>query len=131
MNRHPSRNVLIVEDDDNLASEMAEGLACAGISIVGRAADRLKALRIVESREVDLVVLDIDLAGSSNGLVVGEELERLYTVPVVFVSAEPERVTTCSCGNPVAVLHKPFDMEDLLDVVLQGIGQRVWPPKPF
>jgi DNA-binding NarL/FixJ family response regulator len=63
---------LIVDDDDALRQEMSAMLEEQGISVVGSAACGAEALTQIAQRDLDVVLIDIDLRGES-----GLELTRM------------------------------------------------------
>jgi hypothetical protein len=65
------------------------------------------------------VIADIRLADGSSGLDAVNDLLRSLTVPVVFVTAFPERLAT-GCGpEPTFLIRKPFREEALRAIVSQ------------
>jgi two-component system phosphate regulon response regulator PhoB len=110
-------HILIVEDEEQLARLIRDRLEAAGWS-VDIAGDGLTALRLLEARPADLVILDWMLPGVS-GLEICRRLrarEATRTLPVIMVTArgeEAERVRGLSVGADDYVV-KPFSVPELM-----------------
>ena len=111
----PRKRILIVEDDSDLRRMFRTALSLAGFD-VDEAGDGLEALRIVEARAPDLVVLDLMLR-ALDGLSVQQELAaRAITshIPIVIVTASALSLD----GVDVAcILRKPVLPEELVRTV--------------
>jgi len=109
------KRVLIVEDDADLRRMYRTSLALAGF-IVDEAGDGIDALRIVENRLPDLIVLDLMLH-ALDGISVQQELAaRAVTrqIPIVVVTGS----TIASDALPVAcILRKPVMPDELVRMV--------------
>ena len=106
--------VLLVEDDDRLATFTAGYLEDHGLTVV-RVADGESALRESRSRPFDVVVLDIMLPGR-DGLAVCTAIRGSSDVPILLVTArveESDRVVGLELGADDYVL-KPFFPRELL-----------------
>ena len=114
----PRRRILIIEDDPDVREALAEALDGAGLS-VDVAVDGLDRLRA--GPIPSLILLDLRMPR-----LCGEEFlramrgdEALARVPVITMTAgtDPE-----DDGDVVAHLHKPFDLQDLLEIVVSVVG---------
>lgn len=123
----PRRRVLLVEDDPEMRELMALALRGDGYE-VREAADGLEALRLLGAEEnpgFDLVVSDVRMPGCS-GL---EMLQRLRgrpsQIPVVLVTAFGDRETHARARRlGAALLDKPFELNDLRELVFEAIEPR-------
>src|SRR5436190_9076325 len=120
-----THGVLVVEDDERTAAFLADNLRADGFR-VAVAAEAGEALRAIEVRRPDLVLLDLTLGGSS-GLSV---LDRVRTadglgtridpqLPVIILSgsgAEVDRVRGLKRGADDYVV-KPFAYNEVLERV--------------
>jgi DNA-binding response OmpR family regulator len=115
------KRILIVEDDIDLRRMFRTALTMAGFN-VDEAGDGVDALRLVEDRTPDLVILDLVLR-SLDGLSVQQELAaRTLTsrIPIVIVTGSS--IDTSSL--PVArVLRKPVMPDDLVKTVKRCLAQ--------
>jgi DNA-binding response OmpR family regulator len=121
--------ILLVDDDRELIDLLAFALKRAGLEPIG-AHDAATALRLLEERKPDLVVLDINL-GSSSGLDVLRELRRRSPLPVIMLTAldsEEDKVRGLEAGAD-DYLTKPFSHRELIARIraqLRRSGQE-WP----
>jgi DNA-binding response OmpR family regulator len=117
------RSVLVVEDDERTAAFLADNLRADGFR-VARAADAGEAVRAIEVRSPDVVVLDLALDGGSNGLEVLDRVRRADgigtridpSLPVIVLTghgAETDRVRGFARGADDFVT-KPFFYAELL-----------------
>ncbi len=106
--------ILIVEDDYFIATELAQGLAAAGMEIVGPAPSLEKALKMLEREQVDGAVLDINLDGEQ----VYEVADALIVrdLPVVFVTGY-ERANIPARYQNVPLCLKPVDSAQVVEVL--------------
>lgn len=113
----PRGDILVVEDEPEMADAMLRVLNLAGYA-ARSAGDGSEALAAVADRRPALVLLDI-LMPVMDGWQCARELRRRYgdSLPIVVVTAaEHARHRAAELGAD-AVLPKPFELRDLLDVV--------------
>lgn len=112
--------VLVIEDEPLIALDLRRLLEGLGhsVTIARTRDDALRAAAIVNP---GLVIADIRLADGSSGLdAVNDLLDRL-TVPVIFVTAFPERLTTGLRPEPAFLIPKPFREEAVKATVSQAL----------
>jgi DNA-binding LytR/AlgR family response regulator len=108
-------NILIVEDEQLIALELAAGLERDGYRIAG-IADTFEEARGIFSREfIDIVLMDIHIRGKIDGVDTAAELMRIRPVPVVYLSAltDPRTVERVKGTHPAAFLSKPYSMPNV------------------
>jgi CheY-like chemotaxis protein len=111
-----SLHVLIVEDDDANREVMRLVLEMAGHR-VSTAATGHEALERAETDKPDTVLLDMGLP-DQNGQTISTALRARSNVPrIVITSGTPYRAQDATALGADAVLQKPFDPEDLLEVL--------------
>ena len=116
----PRKNVLIAEDDPDiarlLASGIGEGLSVATLTIANGAL----VPEVVATARPDLLVLDLSLPGLS-GLDVFDLVRsdpRFASLPVLFLTASPEKAAAAFSPTGVQrVMGKPFDVDALVAAV--------------
>lgn len=108
--------VLIVEDEPLIAEDLAEILAQAGYLIAGIAYDGEQAIQILNSTQVDLAILDIDLNSQLNGIHLGTLINQKYQLPFIYLTSFADRGTIqrVKATNPMGYLVKPFDEKTLI-----------------
>ncbi len=112
--------VLVIEDEPLIALELKGVLESLGHNVtIARTRD--DAVRAAAVTNPGLVVADIRLADGSSGLdAVNDLLDRL-SMPVIFVTAFPERLTTGRCPEPAFLIPKPFRAEAVKATVSQAL----------
>ena len=83
---------------------------------------RVEAIEAVDKRRPGLVLADIQLADGSSGLDAVNEILESFSVPVVFITAYPERLLTGERPEPTFLITKPFQPE----TVKAAIGQALF-----
>lgn len=127
-----SQRILVVEDETLIALEMAMVIEDLGHHCVGTAADCTHALELA-GPDVDLALVDVNLADGSTGPRVGAALAANHGIAVVFVTANPAMLGEGVEGTLGAV-EKPIDvatLEQVLDfVIAQRTGTEALSPPP-
>lgn len=111
--------VLIVEDEPMIAEDLAEILAQAGYQIAGIAYDSDQAVQILNTAQLDLVVLDIDLKSHLNGIQLGTLINKDHQLPFIYLTSFSDRKTIqeVKATKPMGYLVKPFDEKTLLAIL--------------
>ncbi len=108
------RKILIIEDDTELADVIARKLENAGFTIFSTT-DGLEGVRLVDSEELDLILLDLTLP-DVDGIDVLRHLRQRTALPIVIISGrteEAERVVGLELGAD-DYMAKPFGLNELL-----------------
>ena len=110
-----SGKILIVEDEALVAEDIRQHLVEAGYDVVATANRGEAALDILSRQSVDLVMLDIMLAGEWDGIETAEQIRRHYQTPVVFLTAysDQAKLDRARVTEPYGYLIKPFDEREL------------------
>jgi len=99
-----------------------EGLVSElGHNVVGTAATRTQALDIFRSNPAGLVLADIQLADGSSGIDAVEDLLKFGDVPVIFITAYPERLLTGERPEPTYLVTKPFQEATVRAAISQAL----------
>jgi CheY-like chemotaxis protein len=107
-------NILLVEDDDEVAALVAEMLKSIGFSVtrVAGAAAALGAL--ANDRPIDALLSDIMMPGGMNGVELAREIrKRRPALPVLLTTGYQEAASGAAALDGVGVLLKPFTIEQL------------------
>ncbi|MFT4054187.1 MAG: response regulator [Novosphingobium sp.] len=113
--------VLIIEDEP-LISMQLEGLVTdLGHTVVGTAATHKQAVEIFEKHPAGLVLADIQLADGSSGIDAVEDLLKFGEVPVIFITAYPERLLTGERPEPTYLVTKPFQETTVRATISQAL----------
>jgi RNA polymerase sigma factor (sigma-70 family) len=117
--------VLIIEDEPMIAMELSQIVRDMGLTVAGTAARQDEAVIAAEvgaSDQLGLVLADIQLQDSGNGIAAAQQILERYDVPIVFVTGFPERLLTGSGLEPAFVVAKPFDPESLKVTIAHALS---------
>jgi PAS domain S-box-containing protein len=107
--------ILIVEDDTIPAMHIADSLTRLGYTVAGPLTSGEEALTFLANRQADLVIMDIDLAGSLNGIETAEALHGKYDAPIVFLTgfSHDSLLERAKIVGPYGYLIKPVAEREL------------------
>ncbi len=119
-------SVLLVEDDDEVATLVTEMLQELGYRVT-RAASAESALgALANERQVDLVLSDIMMPGAMNGLGLLRELKlRRPGLPVLLTSGYAGTVIDSAQEENIGVLRKPYDINELDTALREAVERQV------
>lgn len=111
--------ILVVEDEKVVAADITQCMRKLGYTVVGTAAGGVEALRKAVASEPDLVLMDIKLRGSVDGVDAAEQLHRSLGIPVVYLTAyaDVEILERAKKTAPSGYVLKPFDDRTLRSAV--------------
>ena len=121
LKRQPSTKILIIEDEPVIALDVAQTVTSLGHQVVGMAARASEAVRLAKKTPPGLVLADIQLEDGSSGISAVQEILKSIDVPVIFVTAFPERLLTGEMLEPAFVVTKPFDATTLKVAISQAL----------
>jgi DNA-directed RNA polymerase specialized sigma24 family protein/CheY-like chemotaxis protein len=114
--------VLVIEDEAIIAMDIAAIVKDIGHRVTGIARTKSEAVRLAAAQRPDLILADIQLADQSSGIdAVNEILAQFETIPVIFITAFPERLLTGNRPEPAFLITKPFTEEQLSSAVSQAM----------
>ena len=113
------RRVLIVEDDFLVAGEVEFVLAEAGFDVIGPAATAEDAVRLAAETKPDLVIMDVRLAGPSDGIEAATQIYRDLGIRSLFATAHSDSHTAArgKAANPLGWVAKPYSPASLLEKI--------------
>ncbi len=114
-------DILIIEDETLIAMDLEALVEGLGHSIMGVARTKDEALRMVEKQKPGLILADIQLADGSSGLDAVNEILVNWEVPVIFITAYPERFLTGARPEPAFLIAKPFQPVNVSAVISQAL----------
>ena len=101
-------DVLIIEDEALISMQLEELVEGLGHTVCGTATTRDEALAVVATRKPGLVLADIQLADGSSGIDAVNDILSEFSVPVIFITAYPEKLLTGDRPEPTYLVTKPF-----------------------
>jgi CheY-like chemotaxis protein len=114
--------VLIIEDEPVIAADIEALVRELGHQVLEVAATRAEAVDAVARATPGLVLADIQLADGSSGIDAVKDILGRFDVPVIFITAFPERLLTGERPEPTFLITKPFQPE----TVKAAIGQALF-----
>jgi DNA-directed RNA polymerase specialized sigma24 family protein len=115
-------DVLIIEDEPVIAADLEQLVTELGHRVCDIAATRDEAVAAIKRKRPGLVLADIQLADGSSGVDAVKDILRDNDVPVIFITAFPERLLTGERPEPTFLITKPFQPE----TVKAAIGQALF-----
>ena len=108
-------SVLVVEDEGIVALDLSVQLEEMGYTVVGTAESGEEALRLAHAHRPQLVLMDVMLKGSMNGIEAATELRRTLNVPVIFLTSysDLDTVNRAAQAAPYGYLTKPYNVKEL------------------
>jgi len=114
-------DVLIIEDELLIAMDLESIVTSLGHTVQAVATTKSEALAAVESRKPGLILADVKLADGSSGLDAVKEIISEDGVPIVFITAYPEKVLTGERPEPTFLITKPFQRETVMAIISQAL----------
>ena len=114
--------VLIIEDEPIIAMDIETIVRDLGHEVTAIAVTREDAVREAMAERPGLVLADIQLADNSSGIdAVNALLGQLGDVPVIFITAFPERLLTGERPEPTFLITKPFQRSTVKAAISQAL----------
>ena len=113
--------VVIIEDEPLIALDLVQLVNDLGHRVVQVARTAKEAVEATRRLQPGLVLADIHLADGSSGLDAVNEILRTISLPVVFVTAFPQRLLTGTRPEPTFLITKPFQPQNVKAVISQAL----------
>ena len=114
-------DVLIIEDETFIALDLEALVEGLGHKVLGVARTHTEAITLARAKQPGVILADIQLADGSSGLDAVNELLRTFEVPVIFITAYPERFLTGERPEPAFLIAKPFQPATVSAVLSQAL----------
>ncbi|MFM5908105.1 MAG: response regulator [Novosphingobium sp.] len=114
-------SVLIIEDEPLIAMQLEELVVDLGHTVAATAATRTAATDAFARTRPSLVLADIQLADASSGIDAVEDILAIASVPVIFITAYPERLLTGERPEPTYLVTKPFHEDTVRATISQAL----------
>jgi len=113
--------VLIIEDEPLIALDIQTLVEQLGHDVTTIARTHTEAVRGALKSRPGLILADIQLADGSSGLDAVNEILGIQEVPVIFITAFPERFLTGQAPEPAFLITKPFSADSVKAVISQAL----------
>jgi CheY-like chemotaxis protein/DNA-directed RNA polymerase specialized sigma24 family protein len=114
-------DVLIIEDEPMIAMDLETIVRDLGHGVAGVAVTRDEAVAAVREQRPGLVLADIQLADDSSGIDAVKDILAEFSVPVIFITAFPERLLTGERPEPTFLITKPFQRATVKAAIAQAL----------
>lgn len=121
--------ILLVEDEPDIRSIMADTLGDAGFDVTATCTGDEAAILMADSDRFDVLLTDITMPGQIDGIGLAEHARQVHPdLPVVFVSGRPDNAgRAAAVTQPSAFVAKPYDMARVINTIDRLIGQTPGP----
>ncbi len=113
--------VLIIEDEPIIAMDIETIVRDLGHDVTGVAVTRDEAVALAMEDRPGLVLADIQLADDSSGIDAVKDILAEFQVPVIFITAFPERLLTGERPEPTFLITKPFQRSTVKAAISQAL----------
>ena len=113
--------VLIIEDEPLIAMDIEQMVESLGHRVVGTARTHAEAVTMFAKTRPRMVLADIQLADGSSGIEAVNEILSSTPVPVIFITAFPERLLTGERPEPAFLVTKPFNPDMVKALISQAL----------
>jgi len=114
-------SVMIIEDEPLIALDIRSIVENLGHTVTGVARTHRQAAALAAQKRPGLILADIQLADGSSGIEAVDQILTSFEVPVIFITAFPERLLTGERREPAFLITKPFTPEMVRAVVSQAL----------
>ena len=119
--KQPRARVLIIEDEPIIAMDIETIVRDLGHEVTGVAVTRDEAVALAMEDRPGLVLADIQLADDSSGIDAVKDILAEFEVPVIFITAFPERLLTGERPEPTFLITKPFQRSTVKAAISQAL----------
>lgn len=112
-------DVLIIEDEAIVAMDLEQRLQKIGYNVMGIHADSDKAINYLSIHRPQLILCDINIRGSKDGIDVAHYVRQHNRVPLIFVTALSDKSTLerAKKALPYGYIVKPYEDSDLISAI--------------
>ncbi len=111
--------ILLVEDEQIVAKFAEKQLSGAGYKVVASVKTGEETIEKVSELNPDIILMDIKLVGSMDGIETADHIRKNYQIPVIFLTSltDDESFQRAKTAEPFGYLIKPIDLKELNRVI--------------
>ncbi len=121
ISRQVATDILIIEDEPLIARDIEQMGESLGHRVVGTARTHKEATALFGKTQPKMILADIQLADGSSGIDAVNEILASTAVPVIFITAFPERLLTGERPEPAFLVTKPFNPDMVKALISQAL----------
>ena len=114
-------DVMVIEDEAIIALHIKSILRDIGHKVIGVSRTHHEAVKMARESKPELVLADICLADGSSGIDAVKDILAEQAVPVIFITAFPERLLTGERPEPTYLITKPFEPATVIATIGQAL----------
>ena len=114
-------DVMIIEDEPIIAADIEGLVEDLGHKVTGIAATHSSAVVLAKDKKPGLILADVQLADGSSGIDAVDDILKQFDVPVIFITAFPERLLTGDKPEPAYLISKPFQANNVKAAISQAL----------
>lgn len=120
------RSILVVEDQSVIATWLQLRLERLGYAVLDSAADAADAIDKATALAPDVVLMDVHLAGGSDGVAAAQEIRERQGIPVILVtgSVDDDTLRRAREAGVDGFIQKPFDERELHTAIQTALARR-------
>lgn len=113
-NKQPFR-IMVVEDEAIVSLDIQGRLKALGYHVAGITASGEEAIQIIEENRPDLILMDIMLEGTIDGIDTAAEIKKRHNIPIIYLTAYADNDTfkRAKITEPFGYIIKPFEDREL------------------
>ena len=121
ISRQVATDILIIEDEPLIAMDIEQMVEGLGHRVVGIARTHKEAVALYHKTQPRMILADIQLADGSSGIDAVNDILHTHPIPVIFITAFPERLLTGERPEPTFLITKPFQRSTVKAAISQAL----------
>ncbi|MBN9364184.1 MULTISPECIES: response regulator [unclassified Devosia] len=121
ISRQVATDILIIEDEPLIAMDIEQMVEGLGHRVVGIARTHKEAVALYHKTQPRMILADIQLADGSSGIDAVNDILHAHPIPVIFITAFPERLLTGERPEPTFLVTKPFNPDMVRALISQAL----------
>ncbi|WP_426122150.1 response regulator [Pararhizobium sp. PWRC1-1] len=121
ISRQVATDIMIIEDEPLIAIDIEQMVESLGHKVTGIARTRDEAVALFKATRPSMVLADIQLADGSSGIDAVNDILKNTAIPVIFITAFPERLLTGERPEPTFLVTKPFNPDMVKALISQAL----------
>ncbi|MGM4981965.1 response regulator [Rhizobiales bacterium] len=121
ISRQVATDIMIIEDEPLIAMDIEQMVESLGHRVTGIARTHAEAVALHNATKPSMVLADIQLADGSSGIDAVNDILKTANIPVIFITAFPERLLTGERPEPTFLVTKPFNPDMVKALISQAL----------
>lgn len=121
ISKQVATDIMIIEDEPLIAMDIEQMVESLGHRVTGIARTHTEAIELYNADTPKMVLADIQLADGSSGIDAVNDILKESDIPVIFITAFPERLLTGERPEPTFLVTKPFNPDMVKALISQAL----------